>query len=150
MERLLEMVSGECREEIHVFKRWLKHFFLGKDEPVVEEIKDKLAELDEVKTMMMTHLEKRDKEQFEKGIKIGIVKGVEKGVVEGKKKGLEEGQLLAKKSMLITLIRKRYGLTEEERSIIIQVQDGKILDKAIERFANAKRKESVIDIVKVN
>jgi len=62
--------------------------------------------------------------------------------------GLERGSLLKEKEILIKLISKKFGISENDRSFIMTVEDKEKLDLALDEILFAESKDVLLDILK--
>ncbi|MCK5200853.1 MAG: Rpn family recombination-promoting nuclease/putative transposase, partial [Spirochaetales bacterium] len=61
-------------------------------------------------------------------------KGIEKGLEKGIEKGIEKGTLLDKKEVLINLISKKFGVAEDDRLLIMAIEDKSKLDLVLDEI----------------
>lgn len=107
---LTELLRSEKPAELALFINWFKYTFNDREDIVIE-----LKEIEEVKTMLRSSLEKYSKklinEGIEKGMQKGIQKGIEKGILQTKTK---TALALLKEKMNIEKIAEITGLTVKE------------------------------------
>ncbi|HEB11376.1 MAG TPA: hypothetical protein ENI06_09220 [Spirochaetales bacterium] len=72
----------------------------------------------------------------------------EKLIEQGLQKGLERGSLLDKKEILIKLISKKFGISDNDRSFIMAMEDKAKLDLALDEILFAESKDVLLDILK--
>jgi len=99
---------------------------------------------DRVQEDEMTYAEELLQEGLEKGIEQGLEKGIEQGLEKGMEQGLERGVLTDKRAVLVRLLSRRFSLSETERQRIESCDDRDALDAALDEFAVATSKESVL------
>ena len=76
-----------------------------------------------------------------------IEQGKEEGIAQGKEEGREEGELLDKQKVLVRLMDKRFGLTEEETAIIMAETSREKLDQALDEILFAENKVQVLTVL---
>jgi flagellar biosynthesis/type III secretory pathway protein FliH len=89
---------------------------------------------------LMTYAE----ELLQEGMEKGLEKGLERGLEQGLERGIQKGQLQGKKDVLTRLLSRRFELTEAERDLIASSDDPDALDAALDQFAVATEKASVL------
>jgi hypothetical protein len=99
---------------------------------VVEQVQ---PEEGQVKEVLMTTAEKLRKEGMEIGLEEGLIKG------------MEEGTLRKQQEVLIKLVNKKFGITEQESDRIRNYADTQKLDLALETILFADTKETVLRIL---
>ena len=117
---LLNLFSTEVdREAMSLFLNWFRQLAAhGRIESVdYESLESIYLNEEEVKTMLVTALERERQEFFQNGLR----EGEQKGRIEGEQKGRIEGKIEAAKAMLakgmeITLISEITNLSEEQLS----------------------------------
>ncbi len=57
---------------------------------------------------------------------------------------IHEGEIKSKQETLIRLINRKYGITDEERTLIMSIHDPDILDAALDEFAVSDEKATVL------
>jgi hypothetical protein len=72
----------------------------------------------------------------------------EKLIEQGLQRGLERGSLLNKKEILIKLISKKFGISDNDRSFIMTIEDKEKLDLALDEILFAESKDVLLDILK--
>jgi len=72
----------------------------------------------------------------------------EKLIEQGLQRGLERGSLLDKKEILIKLISKKFGISDNDRSFIMAMEDKEKLDLALDEILFAESKDVLLDILK--
>ncbi len=70
--------------------------------------------------------------------------GIEKGIEKGKKEGEQIGRLEDKQEVLIRLLKRKFGLTADERDRIQSTKDLEKLDSALDVILSANTKEEVL------
>ena len=125
---LLNLFSTEVdREAMSLFLNWFRQLAAhGRIESVdYESLESIYLNEEEVKTMLVTALERERREFFQNGLREGEqkgrIEGEQKGRIEGKQEGRIEGKIEAAKAMLakgmeITLISEITNLSEEQLS----------------------------------
>ncbi len=66
----------------------------------------------------------------------------------GMEKGIERGTLLDKKEVLINQISKKFGISEEERLLILAIEDKSKLDLALDEILFTDSKDVLMDILR--
>ena len=61
--------------------------------------------------------------------------------------GIEKGTLLEKQHVLIRLLSRKFGLTEEEKAYIKGIEDSGILEKGLDEILFAESKEQVLAVL---
>jgi flagellar biosynthesis/type III secretory pathway protein FliH len=90
---------------------------------------------------MMTGLE----QGLTQGIEQGLTQGIEQGLTQGREQGLEQG----KADVLVRLLRRRFGLTEEEEAIVRDCHDAERLDEAAEACVDPEAgKDEILALLK--
>src|SRR5208337_2025736 len=69
LDRIISLIKKEKPEEVHLFRKWIKNFLNNEDPDISDEVQSGIREIEEVRDMLSTALKKRDKMQFEQGIK---------------------------------------------------------------------------------
>ena len=62
--------------------------------------------------------------------------------------GIEKGTLLEKKEVLINLISKKFGIPDDDRLLIMGVEDKKKLDLALDEILFTESKDVLMDILR--
>ena len=75
-------------------------------------------------------------------------KGIEKGLEKGIEKGIEKGTLLDKKEVLINLISKKFGVAEDDRLLIMAIEDKSKLDLVLDEILFTDSKDVLLDILR--
>mgnify|MGYP006301936021 FL=1 len=73
-----------------------------------------------------------------------IQEGLQKGREEGREEGRQEGELLGKRAALLRQISRKFTVTDAERDRILSCDDPTALDAALDEFALADEKASVL------
>ena len=122
---LLNLFSSEAdRQAVSLFLNWFKQLAVhGRIESSdYQSLESIYRNEEEVKTMLVTALERERKRIFQNGLlegkQEGLLEGEQKGKVEGKQEGLLEGRIEAAKAMLakemeMTLISEITNLPKE-------------------------------------
>ncbi|OHD20510.1 MAG: hypothetical protein A2Y34_17940 [Spirochaetes bacterium GWC1_27_15] len=66
------------------------------------------------------------------------------GIKEGIEKGKEKGELLDKQNVLIKLITKKFGITDNEKELIKKTTDLEKLDIALEDILFIDNKDEIL------
>ena len=66
----------------------------------------------------------------------------------GIERGIERGTLLDKKEVLINLISKKFGISRDEKLLIMETEDKSKLDLALDEILFAESKNVLIDILR--
>ena len=74
--------------------------------------------------------------------------GLREGIEEGRKEGYERGTISDKQDVLIRQVSKKFGITDEERTMIESVNYPAMLDRALDEILFAESKEVVIKVLK--
>ena len=61
---------------------------------------------------------------------------------------MEKGSLLEKKEILINQISKKFGVSEENRILIMAIEDRSKLDLALDEILFAESKDVLMDILR--
>ena len=64
-----------------------------------------------------------------------------------KEKLLKEGEINAKKRILINQLLMKYGLTEDEKDRIRNIQSPVLLDSALDAVVTGKDKQGLLDLL---
>ena len=115
IDTVIEMLKNEKPDVMQVFFNWMRVTFNETHEEIYHEIK----QVEEIRTMFATKLEKYGerlkKEAMREGVKKGIEKGVQKGVQEGMhRKAIQTAKALLVKNMNVQEISEITGLSVEE------------------------------------
>jgi flagellar biosynthesis/type III secretory pathway protein FliH len=89
---------------------------------------------------LMTYAE----ELLQEGMGKGLEQGLERGLEQGLERGIQKGQLQDKRDVLTRLLSRRFELTDAERELIASSDDPDALDAALDEFAVASEKASVL------
>ena len=73
-----------------------------------------------------------------------IQEGVERGMERGMDLGFQKGVVREKQDVLIKQLSKKFILSEDEKSIIREIEDAEILDKGLDKILFAETKEQVL------
>jgi len=77
-------------------------------------------------------------------IEIARQEGVEKGI----EKGIDEGREEEKKSVLIHLLSRKFGLLDNEEKFIKSIHDYEKLDRAIDGILFTESKDEILALLK--
>jgi len=102
-----EMIKNERPAETHVFLNWMRVTFNEKHEEIYHEIK----QVEEIRTMFATKLEKYGEKLKKEGLQEGLQKGVQEGM---HRKAIQTAKALLDKNMNIQEISEITGLSVEE------------------------------------
>ena len=110
----------EDREALQVFLNWFAQLALRgyRPAPDYELVEREYKNVEEVKSMLMTAIE-RDREQLlETGVQIGEARGIQlgeaRGIQLGEARGIEQGKLIAQRQTLLQLLHFRFPDAGEE------------------------------------
>ena len=125
---LLNVFSAEAdRQAVSLFLNWFRQLaFHGRIESDdYESLESIYRTEEEVKTMLVTALEKERQRFFQNGLREGEQKGKQEGRIEGKQEGRIEGRIETAKAMLakgmeMTLISEITNLSEAQ---LLQLRD---------------------------
>ena len=73
---------------------------------------------------------------------------MERGIEEGIERGIEKGTLLDKKEVLINLISKKFSISEDNKFLIMGIEDKNKLDLALDEILFAESKDVLMDILR--
>ena len=130
---LLNLFSSEAdKEAVSLFLNWFKQLaFHGRIESEdYESLESIYRTEEEVKTMLVTALERERERFFQNGLREGEQKGKQEGLLEGKQEGLREGEqkgrietakAMLAKGMEMTLISEITNLPEAQ---LLELRDG--------------------------
>jgi uncharacterized protein YpbB len=62
------------------------------------------------------------------------------------RRGMEKGRLTAEQSILIRQLERRFGITEQERALILATEDSEVLERALDKFVDATSKDQVFAV----
>ena len=130
---LLNLFSSEAdKEAVSLFLNWFRQLaFHGRIEPEdYESLESIYQNEEEVKTMLVTALERERERFFQNGLREGkqegLLEGKQEGLLEGEQKGrieekIETAKAMLAKGMEITLISEITNLSETQ---LLQLKDG--------------------------
>ena len=126
---LLNLFSSEAdKEAVSLFLNWFRQLaFHGRLESEdYQSLESIYRSEEEVKTMLVTALERERERFFQNGLREGEQKGKQEGLLEGEQKGRIEGRIETAKAMLakgmeMTLISEITNLSETQ---LLQLKDG--------------------------
>ena len=126
---LLNVFSSEVdKEAVSLFLNWFRQLaFHGRIEPEdYESLESIYRTEEEVKTMLVTALERERERFFQNGLREGEQKGRQEGLLEGEQKGrieekIETAKAMLAKGMEITLISEITNLSEAQ---LLRLKDG--------------------------
>lgn len=139
VEKFQDIIESDLDEWIYFLKNeTIRNDFKAKN---IHKAKEKLDIL---------KLSPKDRKRYERFL---INLAIEKDVIEdareeGREEGQETGILLKAKNTLIRQLLKKFGITEEDKALIRQVNDINKLDKALDIILFANNKEEVFDVLK--
>ena len=126
---LLNLFSSEAdKEAVSLFLNWFKqlasHGRIESDD--YQSLESIYQNEEEVKTMLVTALEKERERFFQNGLREGEQKGKQEGLLEGEQKGrieekIETAKAMLAKGMEMTLISEITNLSETQ---LLQLKDG--------------------------
>ena len=108
-ERMVQLFEEEeDREALQVFLNWFAQLALRgyRPAPDYELVEREYKNVEEVKSMLMTAIE-RDREQL---LKTGEARGIQLGEA----RGIEQGKLIAQRQTLLQLLHFRFAVADEE------------------------------------
>ena len=126
---LLNLFSSESdKEAVSLFLNWFKQLaFHGRlDSEDYESLESIYRTEEEVKTMLVTALEREREQIFQNGLREGEQKGKQEGLLEGKQEGrieekIETAKAMLAKGMEMTLISEITNLPEAQ---LLELRDG--------------------------
>ncbi len=126
---LLNLFSSERdRQAVSLFLNWFKQLaFHGRlESDDYESLESIYRTEEEVKTMLVTALERERRQIFQNGLREGKQEGKQEGLLEGEQKGRIEGRIETAKAMLakgmeMTLISEITNLPEAQ---LLELRDG--------------------------
>ncbi|MYE91474.1 Rpn family recombination-promoting nuclease/putative transposase [Candidatus Poribacteria bacterium] len=126
---LLNLFSSESdKQAVSLFLNWFKQLaFHGRlESDDYESLESIYRTEEEVKTMLVTALEREREQIFQNGLREGEQKGKQEGLLEGKQEGRIEGRIETAKAMLakgmeMTLISEITNLPEAQ---LLELRDG--------------------------
>lgn len=65
----------------------------------------------------------------------------------GREEGLQQGEILDKQRVLQKLLNKKFGLTDQERELMLKQYNPEILDNALDKIIFANTKEEVLSVL---
>jgi hypothetical protein len=66
------------------------------------------------------------------------------GLRRGLKEGMEKGRLNTEQSILMRLLEHKFGITEQERALILATEDSEVLERALDKVVDATSKDQVL------
>jgi hypothetical protein len=90
---------------------------------------------------------KGNRDRIDKAVEEFKMKEVQESYMTMADELMEEGKIEEKQQVLVRLLRKKFGLLEEERVRISAVHDPDILDSALDEIITAERKEEVLRLL---
>jgi hypothetical protein len=124
ISKLIVLLKKEDTGILKLFSNWINNFFKIKGESGGEEVTREINNLMEVRTMFETKV----KEYGESLIK--------------------QGELIDKQNVLIKLLSKKFGLTDEEKEYIKSITNPSKLDEALEEILFTGVKQDILDLLK--
>ncbi len=122
---LLNLFSSEGdRQAVSLFLNWFRQLaFHGRlESDDYESLESIYRTEEEVKTMLVTALERERERFFQNGLREGEQKGKQEGLLEGEQKGrIETAKVMLAKRMEMTLISEITNLTEAQ---LLELRDG--------------------------
>ena len=122
---LLNLFSSEGdRQAVSLFLNWFRQLaFHGRlESDDYESLESIYRTEEEVKTMLVTALERERERFFQNGLREGEQKGKQEGLLEGEQKGrIETAKAMLAKGMEMTLISEITNLTEAQ---LLELRDG--------------------------
>jgi len=85
---------------------------------------------------------------LERGFKQGVERGLEQGLEQGLERGIKKGELLEKQKVLIRLADKKFGISWEDKQLILSVFDSDKLDSVLDEIISTGNFQDIILMLK--
>lgn len=150
---LPKMTSGELKDKLSHWITFLRSE--GKEEDSMQTLLNEdmdIKRAHQIYNDFTANSEMRElyeaREKWRKDNASRLYSAKEEGIKEGLEQGLEQGELLEKQNILIKLLSKKFGITEEETLFIGSIKDPERLQMAIEELIFAESKDRVWNCLK--
>ena len=125
--RVAECLKREHIEDIRLFSKWFSKMFSDKEPEVWIDIPQKGGN-----RYMFAETAQRIKQDL---------------LNEGIQQGIEQGELSDKHEVLIRLVDLKFGLTEDEKNRIQEVQSPELLDSALDAVVTGNDKQGLLALL---
>ena len=131
VERVIECLKKEHREDIRMFLGWYYQMRAVDGSESIE------ISIKEGEGIMLAEVAQRLNQKI-----------LNQGLEQGLELGLEQGKLRDKQEVLIRLLDLKFGIEEEEKSLIQTIDDFQKLDSSLGAIVLGENKENILDRLK--